>query len=81
VWGVYVREAFRRRGVGERLVLACVDWARRRGLLVLKLSAVQGNGEAVRCYERCGFVAYGVEPAAVLWEGRLYDETLMALRL
>ena len=80
VWGVYVREAFRRRGVGRRLVVACADWARGKGLVGLKLSAV-GDGAAVRCYERCGFVAYGVEPFAVRWEGRLYDEVLMALRL
>jgi GNAT superfamily N-acetyltransferase len=81
VWGVYVREAFRRRGLGERMVRACIDWARARGLVGLRLSAVQGNRDARRCYERCGFVTYGVEPFAVRWEGKLYDVTLMALRL
>ena len=79
-WGVYVGEAFRRHGVGRRLVGACAGWARGKGLVGLKLSAV-GDGAAVRCYERCGFVAYAVEPFAVRWEGRLYDEVLMALRL
>src|ERR671912_282388 len=74
VWGVYVREPFRGRGVGAKLVLACADWARGKGLLMLKLSAV-GDNPSQRCYERCGFAAYGVEPAAVQWEGRVYDET------
>jgi GNAT superfamily N-acetyltransferase len=86
VWGVYVRAAFRGRGVGERLVRACATWARGKGLVGLRLSAVGDASDATtgatarRCYERCGFVPYGVEPFAVRWEGRLYDETLMALR-
>ena len=80
VWGVYVRAPFRGRGVGHRLVTACVEWARGKGMVGLKLSAV-GDGAAVRCYERCGFTAYGVEPFAVRWDGRLYDEVLMALKL
>jgi RimJ/RimL family protein N-acetyltransferase len=81
VWGVYVRENFRRRRLGERLVRAAIDWARTKGLATLRLSAVQGNGEARRCYERCGFVEYGIEPMTVKWEGKFYDETQMALRL
>jgi RimJ/RimL family protein N-acetyltransferase len=81
VWGVYVREAFRGRGVGEALVRACIDWAQGKGLVGLKLSVVEGNDAAVRCYERCGFVRYGVEPMAVRWDGRMYDEALMARRL
>src|SRR5687768_11384106 len=36
VWGVYVREPYRGRGVGAALVRGCVDWARGKGLLVLK---------------------------------------------
>ena len=79
-WGVYVRPAFRERGVGERLLRACVDWAREHGRVMLKLSVVAGNDAARRCYERVGFTPYGVEPLAVRWEGKLYDEILMALR-
>jgi RimJ/RimL family protein N-acetyltransferase len=81
VWGVYVRPAFRGRGVGERLLRACVDWARAQDRVMLKLSVVAGNDVARRCYERVGFTAYGVEPLAVRWEGELHDEILMALRL
>jgi GNAT superfamily N-acetyltransferase len=81
VWGVYVREPFRGVGLGDALLRACVDWARRKGLVMLKLSVVAGNDAAHRCYARRGFTAYGVEPNAVRWEGKLYDETLMALRL
>jgi len=81
VWGVYVRPPFRGRGVGERLLRACVDWAREKGRVTLKLSVVAGNDAARRCYERVGFTAYGVEPLAVQWDGQLHDEILMVLRL
>ena len=81
IWGVYVRESFRRRGIGERLIRAAIDWGRAKALVGLKLSSVQGNDGSLRLYERCGFTAYGVEPFAVRWEGTLYDETLLAMRL
>jgi RimJ/RimL family protein N-acetyltransferase len=81
VWGVYVRPEFRGRGTGERLVRACIEWARAKPLVALKISVVAGNNAARRCYERCGFVTYGTEPVAVRWEGKLYDEHLLAMRL
>ena len=81
VWGVYVRHTYRRRGVGEALLRACIDWARSKGLLILRLGVTVDNHAAIRCYERCGFVHYGTEPLSVFFEGRLYDEALMALRL
>lgn len=81
VWGVYVRPSFRGGGLGERLVRACVDWARAKSLVTLKLGVTAGNDVARRCYERCGFTTYGVEPMAVQWERRFYDELLMAMKL
>ena len=81
IWGVYVRPSFRGRGIGEQLLRACIDWARAKNFTTVKLSVVEGNEFARRCYERVGFTPYGVEPLAVQWEGKLYDETLMAIRL
>lgn len=81
LWGVYVRPAFRGTGIGARLVRACIDWARAKPLAVVRLGVAVGNDAAIRCYERCGFVPYGVEPLTVRWEGKYYDEVMMALRL
>jgi ribosomal protein S18 acetylase RimI-like enzyme len=80
IWGAYVRAAARRRGIGQKLVGACADWGRANDLRIVKLSAVN-DGPARRCYERCGFVTYGVEPMAVQVDARFYDESLMALKL
>ena len=81
IWGVYVRPAFRGRGIGEALIRSTLDWARQRKLATVRLSVVAVNHSARRCYERCGFEVYGVEPMAVQWEGKFYDEFLMVWRL
>jgi RimJ/RimL family protein N-acetyltransferase len=81
IWGVYVREPARGRGIGEAMVNAALDWARSKKLVTVRLSVVAANHSAKRCYERCGFTVYGVEPLAVQWEGQFFDEFLMVCRL
>ena len=81
IWGVYVRESARGRGIGEAMVHAALDWARAKQLKTVRLSVVATNHWAKRCYERCGFTVYGVEPMAVQWEGQFYDEFLLICRL
>jgi RimJ/RimL family protein N-acetyltransferase len=81
IWGVYVRESHRGRGIGEAMIHAALDWARSKQLVTVRLSVVATNHSAKRCYERCGFAVYGVEPMAVQWLGQYYDEFLMVCRL
>jgi GNAT superfamily N-acetyltransferase len=78
IWGVYVRPEWRGLRVAEALIEACVDWAQARGCRVAKLNVVTTNAAAIRCYLRCGFRVYGVEPQAVCYEGVCYDDLLMA---
>ncbi len=81
VWGVYIRPEWRGHRIGEKLVLACVGWARQHRLRVVRLATMAGNQAAVRCYERCGFTPYGLEPEAI-FDGRVaYDDLLMAIRI
>lgn len=82
IWGVYVREAWRGRGVADALLGACVDWARReRGLRWVKLAVVTTNAPAIRLYARSGFSVYGVEPEVIFAGGVYHDELLMVRRL
>jgi GNAT superfamily N-acetyltransferase len=82
VWGVFVKPQGRKRGIGEALVRAAIDWSRSQGLHILKLAAsIHGDDSAKKCYERCGFILYGTEPMAIRYDGRTYDELLMALQL
>jgi RimJ/RimL family protein N-acetyltransferase len=39
------------------------------------------NTPAIRCYARCGFEVYGVEPQAIFYDNVFYDELLMAMKL
>jgi len=81
LWGVYVRPAFRGRGVSAALVEGVIGEARLAGRTWLKLSVEAGNLAARRLYESHGFTVYGREPAAIAHEGALIDDDLMALRL
>jgi RimJ/RimL family protein N-acetyltransferase len=81
IWGVYVRPEWRGHHVAETLIDACLRWGQAHGVTIAKLGVAQVNEPAIRCYQRCGFVAYGVEPKAVLHEGVFYDELLMSRSL
>lgn len=80
LWGMYVRAAARGQGVGKMLVEAVLAHARGRVELV-QLSVVSDNETAQRLYRACGFVEYGHEVHALKFNGRHYDETLMAVAL
>jgi len=78
---MYVRPDWRALGIAQALVDACLELARSRGVQVVKLAVVTTNAAAIRCYLRCGFRAYGVEPQALCHAGAMYDELLMVRAL
>ena len=81
IWGVYVTPQWRGLHIAEELIQSCKEWAQAREIVILRLAVVASNQAAVRCYERCGFVTYGTEPRSLFYEGKYYDEYLMALSL
>jgi ribosomal-protein-alanine N-acetyltransferase len=56
------RRAWRRQGVGERLLLALLDLARARGANEATLEVRPSNIPARRLYEKYGFKGVGVRP-------------------
>jgi RimJ/RimL family protein N-acetyltransferase len=78
IWGVYVKAGWRGLHVAEALVDECLDWARVHDLTVVKLAVITTNTSAIRCYARCGFSVYGIEPQAISYNGIFYDELLMS---
>jgi catechol 2,3-dioxygenase-like lactoylglutathione lyase family enzyme/ribosomal protein S18 acetylase RimI-like enzyme len=76
LFGMYVPGAFRGLGAGRRLVEAVLDHAGARGTRVVQLTVTDGNDGARRLYERCGFVAFGVEPMAMalgtVWHAKVH---------
>ena len=78
IWGVYVQPAWRGMHIAEALIEACIAWGRELGMTVVKLGVVTSNAAAIRCYLRCGFTVYGIDPQAICYNGIMYDELLMA---
>ena len=78
IWGVYVDAAWRGQHVAEALMSECLAWARGQELVVVKLGVITINTPAIRCYARCGFTVYGIEPKVIYHNGVFYDELLMA---
>ena len=78
IWGAYVDAAYRGRHVAEALMGQCLAWAREHGVVMAKLGVITPNTPAIRCYARCGFTVYGIEPKVICCDGVFYDELLMA---
>ena len=78
IWGVYVKPGWRGLHLGNGLVQACLDWASGHEVIFVRLGVITINASAIRCYQRCGFTVYGVEPKSIYWEGHYYDELLMS---
>jgi ribosomal protein S18 acetylase RimI-like enzyme len=60
LWGMYVRNAARNLGLGQKLVAAVLDHARGRVEMV-QLTVVSENEGARRLYSAAGFIEYGYE--------------------
>jgi RimJ/RimL family protein N-acetyltransferase len=76
--GMYVQPDWRGLRIAERLVTACMEWARTQEVKIVKLAVVTTNTRAIRCYAHCGFQVYGIEPQALYYDRVYYDELLMA---
>ena len=79
--GVYVRPEWRGLRIADALLHACINYAQRLGIRVLRLGVATDNLPAIRVYARCGFTVYGIEPESVQVDGVYQDELLMARRL
>ena len=80
LWGVYVREAARGRGLGRALVAQVVEHARAH-VVQLHAAVVTTNHPARRLYRSLGFTTYGLEPRGLACAGRYFDQELMVLML
>jgi ribosomal protein S18 acetylase RimI-like enzyme len=72
--GLAVREGFRRRGIGTRLLEATVAAIRMSGAPAVSLSVELGNYRARRLYVRVGFEPVGREGGPVAMRLRLRGE-------
>ncbi|MEO7055053.1 MAG: GNAT family N-acetyltransferase [Rhizomicrobium sp.] len=57
---LFVEAPARGQGHGRALIAACEDWSRGRGMTVLIIGALTGNGKAAALYQRDGFAPYNL---------------------
>ncbi|WP_210640555.1 GNAT family N-acetyltransferase [Pseudomonas sp. Tri1] len=82
LFGMYVTATHCHRGLGFQLVQAALDEARRHSFLrLVQLTVTAGNDPAVKLYQRCGFVLYGLEPMAIRVGDEYLDKIHMWLEL
>ncbi len=78
LWGMYVDEAWRGRGIGRELLQHALDRSRAMpGLRQVYLGVIATNTSARELYLSLGFVEYGREPAYIVVDGESHDEILM----
>ena len=78
LFGMYVSGKVRQRGLGFELVQAALAEAQNhQGLRLIQLTVTAGNDAAVKLYQRCGFIQYGLEPLAVRVGEEYFDKIHM----
>ncbi len=79
--GMGVLAGYRRQGMGERLLRACLAKARAQGMTRVELEARADNAGAICLYERVGFEHEAVKRNAMRFDGVYYDAVQMSLLL
>jgi GNAT superfamily N-acetyltransferase len=59
LYQVWVHPAYRRLGIGQRLLKAVITWAMTRQVYILELGVTLGDTPAMRLYTRAGFEPLG----------------------
>jgi ribosomal protein S18 acetylase RimI-like enzyme len=82
IWGVYVRENYRRQGIGRALFSALLEKVRTLpGLEQVDLTVSAQQVAAKTLYRSLGFETFGFERAALKIGEQYFDEEYMVLRL
>jgi RimJ/RimL family protein N-acetyltransferase len=79
-FGVSVRQAWRGQGIGTAMLKALIGWAEAKPLIEkIALSVFATNVDAIRLYQRLGFVAEGRQPREFkIGPGEYADNVLMS---
>lgn len=77
--GMGVLSAYRGKGIGGRLLAACISKARVNGITRITLEVRTDNLPAIKLYERAGFQHEAIKRKALLFDGKHYDAFQMSL--
>ena len=77
--GMGVLSAYRGRGIGSQLIASTLAHARQSGITRIELEVRADNINAIRLYERMGFVHEGRKRNGMRFNGVYFDSLAMAL--
>lgn len=77
--GMGIHADYRRQGLGQRLLSACIEKAWRKGLTRIELEARSDNVAAIRLYEKLGFKREAIKARAMRFDGIYFDAVQMCL--
>lgn len=72
-----IRREYRRQGIGNEFFDRLEDWAEENGVIRLELTVECENTNAVKLYEKHGFLIEGTRAGSMKVNGRLVDEYYM----
>lgn len=75
-FGISVAREFWGLGIGQALMTACIECARKAGYVQLELNAVADNERAIAMYRKAGFAEYGRNPKGFLSRETGYQEVV-----
>ncbi len=82
IWGVYVRESCRGRGIGRALLSALLEKIRNcPGVEQVSLTVVAGQSAAQALYTSFGFTTYGLDPGGLKVGDEYLENEHMLLKL
>ncbi len=80
IWGVYVQQNHRHKGIGKKVVEFAVNEAwKDNAIALIQLGVGLHNFPAINLYANLGFESYGVEKRAFIVNGEYIDEYLMVM--
>jgi RimJ/RimL family protein N-acetyltransferase len=79
--GMGVLAEYRRQGIGEGLLRACIEKARSKSLVRVELETRADNLPSIRLYEKIGFVHEAVKRKAMRFNDEYFDTVQMSLLL
>jgi len=77
--GIIVKSAFRRIGIGAKLIEKLTDEAKKKGLKIINLQVNETNIPAITLYKKLGFRETGRTPKAISWKGEYVDSVAMTV--
>jgi len=83
IWSVYIAPEHRGKGLAKALMLTAIEEAKRLGFMAIVLTVAEGNNDALKLYEKLGFVHFGTELGAIRLPetGRLIANHMLQLDL